>query len=206
MNRARLMRYGMDQVSTWLPALLMMLFALGSWWLVRSAPQLAAADGETPVSQEPDYFMRQFSVRTFDAGGRLKSELQGVQAQHFPADDTLRVTDPRLRSVDEQGHPTLATAQRAVANGDESEVRLYGDAHVVRDPVTRPGGGQVPKLEFRGEFLHVFIDEERVSSDQPVVLTRGADRFTGNRFEYSDKTGVARLQGKVRGLLQPARR
>ncbi len=205
MNRARLLRYGRDQLSTWLPVLMMMLFALGTWWLVRNAPRLTDAAQEAPVSNEPDYFMRQFSVRSFDATGRLKSELTGTEGRHFPASDTLEVTAPRMRSFDEQAQPTVATAQRAVASDDGSEVRLYGDAQVLREPAPRPGGGMTPRLAFHGEFLHAFPDQERVSSDQPVELTRGADRFTGDSFEYDNKSGVAELKGRVRGVLQPGR-
>ena len=40
MNRARLWRHGREQLAAWLPVLVMMLFALGSWWLVRSAPRI----------------------------------------------------------------------------------------------------------------------------------------------------------------------
>ena len=205
MNPARLWRYGMNQLSAWLPPLLMLVFALGTWWLVRNAPKFAAADAEQVVSKEPDYFMREFSVRSFDPTGRLKSELIGAEGHHYPATDTLEVQQPRIRSYDEQGHPTVATAQRAVSNGDGSEVQLYGNARVVRDAVARPGQAAVPRMEFLGEYLHAFIDEERVSSDQPVELRRGADVFTGDVFSYDDRSGVAELTGRVRGVLQPQR-
>jgi lipopolysaccharide export system protein LptC len=62
----------------------------------------------------------------------------------------------------------------------------------------------MPRLEFRGEFLHAFVDEKRVSSDQPVTLRRGNDVLTGDTFDYDDKSGIARLHGRVRGTL-PAR-
>ena len=54
-------------------------------------------------------------------------------------------------------------------------------------------------------FDEPFIDEDRVSSDKPVELRRGADVFTGDRFSYDDRSGVAVLTGQVRGVLQPRR-
>lgn len=203
MNRTHWWRVGLNQLSAWLPALLMMLFALGTWWLVRSAPKIPTTDGTRPVSPEPDYFMRQFTVRSFDATGRLVSELTGVEGHHYPATDSLEVTSPRMRSYDKDNRPTIGTARRGVSNGDGSEIKLYGDAVVVREPVTRPGGGTLPRMEFRGEFLHAFVDEDRVLSDQPVELLRGNDRFTGDYFDYDDRTGVANLKGRVRGVIQP---
>jgi len=205
MNTARLWRQGRDQLAAWLPVLVMMLFALGSWWLVRSAPRFGPEGGGPPPSAEPDYFMREFSVRSFDADGRLKSEIVGSEGQHFPLTDTLEVQQPRIRSYDEQGNPTVATARRAVAKGDGSEAELFDDARVAREAVTRPRGGNLPRMEFLGAYLHAFIDEDRVSSDKPVELRRGADVFTGDRFSYDDRSGVAVLTGQVRGVLQPRR-
>ena len=205
MSESRLARIGRDQLSTWLPALMMMLFALGTWWLVRSAPKFPTDGVAAVVSKEPDYFMNQFRVRDFDATGRLTSDLTGVEGHHFPATDTLEVKDPHMRSVDDDGRVTVATALRGVSNGDGSEIQLFGNAVIVREATKRPDGTAVPRMEFRGEYLHAFVNEDRVSSDKPVELLRGADRFVGDQFDYDNRTGVAVLKGRVRGVLQPAK-
>ncbi|MDO5626010.1 MAG: LPS export ABC transporter periplasmic protein LptC [Pseudomonadota bacterium] len=206
MNRTHLMRLGRDQLSTWLPALMMMLFALGTWWLVRSAPRVTGAPVESVVSAEPDAFMRQFSVRSFDPEGRLRNELTGTEGQHFPATDTMLVQSPRMRAFDELGRLTTATAQRGQSNGDGSEIELFGDALVVREPFTAPDGRTQPRLTMQGEHLHAFVEQERVQSEQAVRLTRGQDVFTGERFDFDNQTGVANLQGRVRGVIQPVTR
>ena len=205
MSESRLARIGRDQLSTWLPALMMMLFALGTWWLVRSAPKFPTDGAAAVVSKEPDYFMNQFRVRDFDATGRLTSDLTGVEGHHFPATDTLEVKDPHMRSVDDDGRVTVATALRGVSNGDGSEIQLFGNAVIVREAAKRHDGAAVPRMEFRGEYLHAFVNEDRVSSDKPVELLRGADRFVGDQFDYDNRTGVAVLKGRVRGVLQPAK-
>lgn len=205
MSESRLARIGRDQLSTWLPALMMMLFALGTWWLVRSAPKFPTDGAAAVVSKEPDYFMNQFRVRDFDATGRLTSDLTGVEGHHFPATDTLEVKDPHMRSVDDDGRVTVATALRGVSNGDGSEIQLFGNAVIVREAAKRPDGTAVPRMEFRGEYLHAFVNEDRVSSDKPVELLRGADRFVGDQLDYDNRTGVAVLKGRVRGVLQPAK-
>ena len=205
MSESRLARIGRDQLSTWLPALMMMLFALGTWWLGRSAPKFPTNGAAAVVSKEPDYFMNQFRVRDFDATGRLTSDLTGVEGHHFQATDTLEVKDPHMRSVDDDGRVTVATALRGVSNGDGSEIQLFGNAVIVREAAKRPDGTAVPRMEFRGEYLHAFVNEDRVSSDKPVELLRGADRFVGDQLDYDNRTGVAVLKGRVRGVLQPAK-
>ncbi|MDO5290313.1 MAG: LPS export ABC transporter periplasmic protein LptC [Pseudomonadota bacterium] len=203
MNRSQWLRLGRDQLSTWLPALLMALFALGTWWLVRSAPRIAVPETGQPVSNDPDYYMHQFSVRSFGPDGRLRNELMGAQGQHYPLTDIIQVQKPQLRAFDEQGNLSTATAQRGEATGDGAELKLFGDARIVREAFAAADGRAQPRLSFRGEFLHAFVDEERVLSDQPVELMRGQDVFTGERFDYDKKTGVAHLQGRVRGVIQP---
>ena len=202
MTSSRLWRHGREQFVAWLPVLLMAMFALGTWWLVRNAPHMQGSSAERPLRHEPDYFMRDFSVRSFDATGRLQSEIVGVEGHHYPDTDTLEVETPRMRSFDEQGRLTVATAQRAISSGDGAEVQLFGDARVVREATSIAGGKTEPRLEFRGEYLHAFVEEDRLSSDKPVELLRGNDRFTGDTFDYDNNTGVANLKGRVRGVMQ----
>mgnify|MGYP006158940067 CR=1 FL=1 len=129
----RVIRQGWDQLSIYLPVLLMGLLALGTWWLVRNAPmpQLPAID--RPVKHQPDYFMKNFSVKSFDATGRLQSEVQGDTARQFPATDTLEIDKARMRSIALDGRLTFATSDRALSNADGSEVQLFGNAIVIRE-------------------------------------------------------------------------
>lgn len=195
------LRDGWERLSIYLPVLLMALLALGTVWLVRNAPTMIVPEAARPVRHEPDYFMRNFSVKTFDARGRLKSEIQGVQAWHFPDTDTLEIDKARIRSLNEEGHVTVSTANRALSNGDGSEIQLFGNAIVVRESVTDKTGRVQPRLELRSEFLHAFSNVERVRTHLPVVMTRGNDRFTGDRMDYDNLDRLMQLDGRVRGFV-----
>ncbi len=192
-----------DRMAMYVPMLMMGALALGTYWLVRNAPIFGTPEVAREVSHEVDYFMRKFSVKTFDEGGKLKSEIYGVEARHFPDTDILEIDQVRIRSFDAEGHLTTATANRAYANSDGSEVQLVGNALVVREPSRTAAGQETPRMDFRGEFLHVFLNEERVQSHKPVVLTRGADHFAGDTFAYDNLSHIADLKGHVRGVLAP---
>lgn len=200
----RRIRQGWEQLSLYLPVLLMGLLALGTWWLVRNAPMPQLPSIERPVGHQPDYFMKSFSVKSFDAAGRLQSEVQGEVARHYPDTDTLEIDKARMRSVTPQGRVTVATANRALTNADGTEVQLFGNAIVTREPLPAKAGAPAqPRLEFRSEFLHAFTNTERVRSDQPVTLTRGQDRFTADGMDYDNLDQVVQLRGRVRGVLIP---
>ena len=198
------LRQGWEKFSLYLPIILMGMLALGTWWLVRNAPAPVAAVAASANPHQPDYFMKLFSVKSFDATGRMQSEIKGEMGRHYPDTDTLEVDKVHMRSVTPQGLVTLATADRALSNADGSEVQLFGNAVVTREALPGGAGTAQPRLEFRGEFLHAFTQTERVRSDQPVVLIRGNDRFTADAMEYDHLDQVLQLRGRVRGVLMPA--
>lgn len=191
-----------DQLAIYLPIILMGVLALGTYWLASNTPALlGGSQEEPPPKHEPDYFMRNFSLKTFEPGGRLKSEVFGTEARHYPDTDTLEIDNPRVRAYDEGGALTVATGRMAISNGDGSEVQLMGNAVVTRHPAP---DSEVPRMEFRGEFLHAFVNTERVKSHKPVTLIRGSDRFTADSLDYDNLDRVANLRGRVRGTLVPA--
>ncbi|MFC5496617.1 LPS export ABC transporter periplasmic protein LptC [Caenimonas terrae] len=201
-----LARDAWDQLSIYLPIILMGLMALGTYWLARNTPMFSLPEPVRPARHEPDYYMRGFSVKTFDATGRLKSEVFGTEARHFPDTDTLEIDKPRIRAYNEHDELTEATATRALSNADGSEVQLIGDAVVKRQPTKGPDGRATPPLEFRGDFLDAFVTTERVKSHKPVTLIRGTDKFTADSLDFDNVSRVVLLQGRVRGTLTPARK
>jgi lipopolysaccharide export system protein LptC len=204
MKAWNLVRDGFDRVSIYLPIILTAALALGTYWLVRNAPKLLAPMTQQAPKHEPDFFMRGFVVKNFLPSGELRSELFGKEGRHYPDNDTLEVDQVRWRAISPEGLTTRATANRGLSNGDGSEIQLFGNAIVVREASTSASGRVVPRLEFRGEFLHAFLDTERVKSNKPVVLMRGTDQFTADSLDYDSLSGVANLQGRVRGVLIPS--
>ncbi|MDB5847272.1 MAG: export transporter periplasmic protein LptC [Rhodoferax sp.] len=201
MSMGTLVRAAWERVSIYLPLILMALLALGTYWLVRNAPMMGLPELTQPLRHEPDYFMRGFSIKTFDAVGRLKSEIIGVEARHYPDTDTVEIDKVRIRSVNPEGRVTVATAERGLSNADGSEVQLFGNAVVTRLAATDAAGKPLAQLEFRGEFLHAFVDSERVTSNKPVTMTRGNDRFTADTMDYNNLDRLMELHGRVKGTL-----
>lgn len=193
----------LERLTLYLPVFLMGVLAMATYWLVRSTPSPAAAAPVAATRHLPDYYMRGFGVKTFDAGGALKSEVSGQQARHFPDTNTLEIEQVVIRSFDVQGRLTTATAQRAVTNADASEVQLIGAALVERAAQRKDDGTLQPAMRLSGEWLQVFMNTERVTSSQPVVLMRGNDRFTADRMNFDNQARNVELGGRVKGVLNP---
>lgn len=192
-----------DRLTVYLPVILMGLLTLGTYGLLRTTPQPGAPERNPTVTHNADYFMRKFSLKTFDAVGRLKTELQGQEIRHFPDTDTLEIDQVYLRSYDDEGHLTTATSDRGLSNGDGSEVQLMGHAVVVRDAWVSSSGKPQPQLEIRSDFLHAITDTERLKTHLPVVITRGLDTFTADSMDYDNLNRLIDLKGRVHGVLTP---
>ncbi|MEJ7930294.1 LPS export ABC transporter periplasmic protein LptC [Ramlibacter sp. AN1015] len=190
-----------DRASVYLPVILMAAVALGTYWLARNTPDFGPPRVPPAPVHEPDYFMRDFAIRNFDGAGRLQSEIFGTEGRHYPDTDTLEIDNPRVRAFNERGELTVATAKRGISNGDGSEVQLIGDAVVTREASTAPDGQPRPRMRISGEFLHAFLDTERLSSHKPVELLRGSDRFTADRLDYDNLDRLLQLEGRVRGVI-----
>ena len=186
-----------DALSSYLPLLLMLALALATWWLVKHSPGAPGPQAVESVRTEPDYAMTGFALERFDAGGRLKLRIVGQRMQHFPATDRIEINDAQIRAIGPNGRLTLARAQRALSNGDGSEVQLLGDAEVIsEDMKARP-------LVMRSEFLHLFLVSERVQSNQPVSVKFGSDDIRAAGLNYDHATRRLDLTGPLRAVLAP---
>ena len=201
MVSTRMLRKLVGRITLYLPMLLMAVLALGSWWLARNTPVKVEAAPVQAQRQDPDYFLTQFSVKSFDPQGQLMSEVWGQKARHLPATDTLEIDAARFSSL-RNARLTNGQGDRAYSNGDGSEVQLVGNALVVRAASQDAAGRELPRMEFRGEFLHAFLRTEEVKSHKPVVMQRGADQFSGDAMLYNKLDGIVQLDGRVRVRLE----
>lgn len=188
-------------LSAYLPLLLMALLALGTWWLVQNTPRSDPARPEAAARHEPDYMMQGFTLQRFSADGQLRVQVEGTQMRHYPDTDTLEIDGVTIRALAADGSVTRATARRALTNGDASEVQLIGAAQVVREAL-----GTQPALEFESEFLHAFLNTERLRSHLPVRLRQGGSNLQVGGIEYDNLTRSAKLGAPVRARLDVPRR
>ena len=193
-----------DRLAVYLPLLLMGLMAMTSYWLVRNTPKVGELEIEASPRHEPDYYMRDFSVKVFEPDGRLKSVIVGTEGRHYPDTDTLEIDQPRIRILGTEGNVTTATAARGLINADGSEAQLFENAVVVREASVNAQGGVTPRSELQSDFLHFFANTEQVKSHLPVVMIRGSgDRFTGDGMGFDNLGRTMEINGRVRGVLQP---
>lgn len=198
MNLLTRVRRTLDRLTMYLPLFLFAILALGSWWLVRSVPELIPPGLDPQLRQDPDFRLDQFTVKSFDASGRLTREISGQSATHFPATQSLHIKGVRIMAENEVGTRLKAQAQKGISREAEQQVTLSGEAMAVRQ-----ADKNSPRVVLRGETLTAWLEEERLVSDQPVRITRGTDVYSAQTMNFDTRSGQYELQGQVRALLPP---
>jgi lipopolysaccharide export system protein LptC len=195
------LRQTLDRLTIYLPLFLFALLALGSWWLVRSMPDLQPPRPDKQQRQDPDYRLEKFTVKSFDTSGRMTREVGGQSATHCPAEQELHIQNIRIFAENELGTRVQAQAPKGVSNEPMQTVILSGGVLAVR-----AADAQGPRMSLKGESMKVLLDEERLTSQLPVEIVRGADVFTAQTMDFDTRQGLYTLDGRVKSVLAPTQR
>ena len=195
-------RNRLETLLAFLPIGLLAVLLWGSVWLVRNAPKAVSGAVVAETSHEPDYFAKNFTLKTYSLQGDLKSFLQGTSSLHFPDRLTNLIEQPVVHSISRSGRLTTAVAKRSLSNEDGSEIQLFGQAVVHKQGV----GTQDPAMTLRSEFIHFFANTDSLVTYAPVKIERGDNRFQANGLKADNLSQRFLLQGQVKVLLVPGRR
>jgi lipopolysaccharide export system protein LptC len=72
--------------------------------------------------------------------------------------------------------------------------------------VVREATADAAAIEFDSEFLHAFLDTERVKSHLPVRLRQGPSELRVASLEYDHLARTAKLGGPMRAQFDPPKR
>jgi lipopolysaccharide export system protein LptC len=186
-----------DALMSWLPLILMGCLALGSWWLVKNAPQPAGTGPMAAPRTAADYTMSGLTLQRFGTDGQLKLQIEGAVLRHLPQAQQVEIDDARILALAPGGRVTRARATQVVATDDGTLVELKGQAEV--RSVTASG----QPAQMSSESFKFFPAEQRLSGDQPVELQVGAHRLTAGGIEADQRTDIVTLQPPLKGVFPP---
>ena len=174
------------------PLFMLLLLAALTFWL---SQVIQSQSPRGPLRHDPDYWAERFEVRRFDIQGKLQHTLVAEKLVHYPDDDTAIVTEPHLTY--HQSPRVEIFSRTGYIGRDGKEVDLVDDVKVIRHGAT----DDLPPTVLESRTLKVFPDEEKASTNDPVILTRGASILHGTGLETDNSTGITVLHGRVTGIL-----
>ncbi len=128
---------------------------------------------------------------------RVDGVADTIQAHYFDARRGTQIATD-LRAAAARGEFDALTDPRDLATTLTARLQP-ADRHF---KVSTTTDTQAP-IHFRSEFLHAYLDEQRVVSNKPVVVTQGATEVKAGGMEYTHADGVIRFTGRTRATFAP---
>ena len=104
-------RFFVDNKQLILGFLILLAACFSYWQIIRTSKTSPMA--EKKLSHHPDSFMKQVVARRIDKEGKLKGQLLSPEMIHYPDDDSVDVTTPRML-VSSQLAPTLVAPRQSL--------------------------------------------------------------------------------------------
>lgn len=172
--------------------------AFGSFWLLQVMNRSDADIGASADLKEPDYIVEKFSFVRMTPEGKPRYLFYGAKLTHIPLDDASDVVQPIMQNMAPGEAPMTMTAKRARIYHAQNKVDLLGQVDINRPPSAISQG-----MRIKTEALTVFPDEERMQSDQKVLVTLGAATITGNGMRANNASRQLDFTGRGKIIYPP---
>ena len=156
-------------------ALVLVLAALFSWWLVQREPEQTRAIAHSGP-REVDYYVTGLEVTRMTQAGRPAHRLEVAQARHYTDDDTTALDQPQLTVFQDDAPPWEIDAERGWVSADGSLVLLGGEVLIARagDADNRPVRIQTRDVRVQPQQDYAETDERvRVDSEDDWLVAVG---------------------------------
>jgi lipopolysaccharide export system protein LptC len=125
-------------------AILLLLAAGTSWWVLHALNTTEHVRRSTAAnSQEPDYFIENFRATVMNDIGERRYTLAAQLLQHFPQDQSMRLTEPRLVQFTGGKPMVYARADFGRFNELSKEVTMTGHVKITRKSDSTSGRSSV---------------------------------------------------------------
>ncbi|MCB1787821.1 MAG: LPS export ABC transporter periplasmic protein LptC [Chromatiaceae bacterium] len=182
-------------------AMLLVLGALFSWWLVDRVEE-STAPGDAGPSQGPreiDYYVTGLDATRMTAAGVPAHRLRTPQLRHYTDDDTTELEKPRLTVYQDERPPWEVASERAWMSGDGSLLLLHGDVLI-----ERAGDAQNAPLRMTTRDLRVQPREDYAETDEKVRVVSDAHSVDAVGMQaWLRPPSRVKLLSEVKGLYVP---
>lgn len=172
--------------------------ALGSYWLVEVLRQGLPLSASANPHNEPDYYVDQFQFVRVASNGQPRYMMSGKSLVHRPVTDQSDIKDAQLLSFNAEQAPLKVNANLAQLSHKKNTMELAGNVTVVR--TDRP---DVPGWNLKSEALTLLPDEDKLLTDQAVVLNNGRSVTNAIGMQIDNTKGTLKLNKQVHGVFQP---
>jgi lipopolysaccharide export system protein LptC len=180
-------------------AILLAVVTVTSYWYSREMRRPTVRTPPAPGT--PDFIVDRVVLTQFDDSGQARYKLFAEELSYFNENDDIDLAKPRLVSLLPDQPQLQASSARARVVNAGAQVLMQGEVLL-----QRAAADGRPALTVRTERMTAIPDEERFSSDVPVLIEQGTTRLAGAAMDYDNLTRVLTVSGGLRGEMAPVRR
>ncbi len=178
----------------YVPILIAMLIALGTYWLAEQARRVELQHAPSPSN--PDFVVEGVRMSRMDAQGTVQTIVSATRMTHVPQSDRATLEQPRVLQNAPGKPPVTITADRGESRNNSEVVDLEGNV-VIRRAAT----ADAPMLTVRTDLLHLYPDEDTARTDRDVAIEYGRSTLVGTGMQFSNVDRTLLIQHKARGLI-----
>ncbi|MDH5570693.1 MAG: LPS export ABC transporter periplasmic protein LptC [Gammaproteobacteria bacterium] len=168
-----------------------MLAAFGNWLL--KSIEITTQQQEQALRHDPDYYLDQFTGKSFNTDGSLHYTLKAGHLKHYPDDNSVHVSMPVLHMFREPNPPWILTADEGLILNDGQLIHLNGTVDI-----TQSGPAQtMMKLVTRD--LRIYTDQDYAETSARVDISQGTSWTTAVGMHADLRLGRLELLSKTRG-------
>ena len=176
-------------------ASVLILIGLGmvSYYFAKQAEQNHGAPA-VEGRPDPDFFVEQMTLMRADANGNPSVRVEADHMLHYPLDQRMAFTRPRIISLDETQPLTTITSRKGSAPDSGDYADLQEDVQVLRAATA-----DAPPMQLTTETARVDMVHNLISTAAPVQMQAGDNRLEGVGMEIRDQDHQLELKSRVRG-------
>lgn len=183
----------MSKYSIFFTIIFLVIISIISFWLNNEVKKELNIE-EKKLTNNPDYFLKNFISKQTDDLGNLNFSLQALQMNYFSYNDESVLKKPVFKKFEEQKKVLDLTSNKGVIFENGEKIKMLDDAQMIRHETKSK---KVMKL--LSNEITIIPDKEIVSSDKKIKIIQEPNiEVDGIGFNYNKKTGVIKIFNSVR--------
>lgn len=163
-------------------------------WYDKIAQPLSTAP-DADFFQQPDYIIENISGSRIDHDNAVHRIFFAEEMFHYLNHDITQLQQIRFLSFESNKPPFRVFADQAELHDNGEHIFLAGNVTVIRGL-----DEDKDKITMKTDTLHLIPNEDRVKTDNSVVITRLNTTIHAIGLELDNQTGMIELLSRVRAV------
>jgi lipopolysaccharide export system protein LptC len=178
----------MSKYSIFFTIIFLVIISIISFWLNNEVKKELNIE-EKKLTNNPDYFLKNFISKQTDDLGNLNFSLKAIQMNYFSYSD-----ESIFKKFEDKKKVLDLISNKGVIYENGEKIKMLDDAQMIRHETKSK---KVMKL--LSNEITIMPDKEILSSDQKIKIIQEPNiEIDGVGFDYNKKTGILKIYDSVK--------